>query len=328
MLHPNVSQNASPVLTQYPPMPRLRRLAVRGAVILVLVGVGLFGWKTREEAHALVTNPRATRKVATVTPADRQMPYEDAVVTTADGFRLSGWFIPAADARATVMVVHGYKDHRGSLLGVADVLHRHGYAALLLSLRAHDVNDGELISFGLREMADLEAWHQYLRGRPDVDPARIALFGASMGGAIGLGYAAGHPDIRALIADGAFSSVSDTAATSIKFFTGLPPFPFAPAIIFWMEREIDGSASDLDATKWIPKIAPRPILLMQGGADTVVSPESGRKLFEAAGEPKELWFEPAVGHTQFLKMMPAQFEEHVIRFLDRYVWKSDGAPGL
>jgi alpha-beta hydrolase superfamily lysophospholipase len=304
----------------------MRRLALRTLLVVLIAAIGAFGWKTRDEAHTLVTNPRATRKVATVTPADRQMPFEAATVTTADGFRLLGWFVPAVQPSAlprpaTVMLVHGYKDHRGSLLGVADILHRNGYSALLLSLRGHDENDGELISFGLREMADLDAWLQYLRGRPDVDPGRIALYGASMGGTIGIGWAAGHPNIRAVITDGAFSSVSDTAATSIKFFTGLPAFPFAPAIVFWMEREIGGNAADLDATRWIPKIAPRPILLMQGGADTVVSAESGRKLFDAAGEPKELWFEPAVGHTQFLKMMPDQFEEHVIRFLARVFGK-------
>jgi alpha-beta hydrolase superfamily lysophospholipase len=287
--------------------------------VVIVAAVGAFGWKTREEAHALVTNPRATRNVATTTPADRHMPYESTTVTTADGFKLHGWFVPAAGARTTVMLVHGYKDHRGTLLGVAEILHRHGYHALLLSLRGHDENDGEMISFGLHEMADLDAWREYLRGRADVDQSRIALFGVSMGGTIGLGYAAGHPDIRAVVTDGAFSSVADTAATSIKFFTGLPPFPFAPAIVFWMEREIGGNAADLDATKWIPRIAPRPVLLMQGGADTVVSAESGRKLFDAAAEPKELWFEPTIGHTQFLAKMPVQFEEHLVRFLDRYL---------
>ena len=298
-------------------MSGMRRVALRTAAAALLVAAAAFGWKTRDEAHKLVTNERATRKVATVTPADRQLPFESATVTTADGFRLLGWFVPAVQPRATVMLVHGYKDHRGSLLGVAEILHRHGYSALLLSLRGHDENDGDLISFGLREMADLDAWRAYLLGRPDVDASRMALFGASMGGTIGLGYAAGHQDIRAVITDGAFSSVPDTAATSIRFFTGLPAFPFAPAIIFWMERAIGGDSGDLDATKWIPKIAPRPILLLQGGADTVVSAESGRKLFDVAGEPKELWFEPRVGHTQFLKMMPEQFEEHVIGFLNR-----------
>jgi fermentation-respiration switch protein FrsA (DUF1100 family) len=303
-------------------MPRVRRLVVGTSLVVLVVAIAAFGWKTRDEAHRLVTNPRATRKVATVTPAQRQMPYEDAIVTTADGFRLAGWFIPALPgpyARTTLMVVHGYKDSRETVLGIAGVLHRNGFSVLAVSLRAHDVNDGEQISFGLHEMADLDAWRLYLRARPDVDPERIGLFGLSLGGTIGLGYAAQHTDIRAVIAESAFSSVADTAATSIRHFTGLPPFPFAPAIIFWMEREIGGRASDLDATRWIHQIAPRPILLMQGGADDTVSVASGHRLYDAAGEPKELWFEPTVGHAQFLQMMPAQFEERVTSFLHRYL---------
>ena len=266
-------------------------------------------------------------QVPTQTPADRGMRYEDAVVTASDGFNLHGWFVPAQPAAPTVILVHGYRDSRGSLLGVVDVLHRHGYQVMVASLRAHDINDGEMISFGLHEMKDLEAWRVYVRGRADVNPDLLGLFGVSMGGTIAIGYAAQHRDIKVLIADSAFSSVEDTAATSIRFFTGLPPFPFAPAIIFWMEREIGGRAKDLDATAWIHKIAPRPILLMQGGADTVVSVESGRKLFEAAAEPKELWFEPSVGHAQFLKAMPRLFEDHISKFLDRHL-RSNGAKGL
>jgi fermentation-respiration switch protein FrsA (DUF1100 family) len=308
------------------PMSRGRRIAVRVLVVFLLVAGAAFAWKTREEAHRMVTNPRATRKVPTQTPADRGMRYEDAAVTTSDGYKLHGWFVPAEKGAPTIIVVHGYKDSRGSLLGVADVLHRHGYQVLVASLRAHDINDGEQISFGLHEMNDLDAWRVYVRARADVNAGSLGLFGVSMGGTISIGYTAQHSDIRVLIADSAFSSVEDTAATSIRFFTGLPPFPFAPAIIFWMEREIGGRASDLDATRWIHDIAPRPILLMQGGADTVVSTESGRKLFDAAAEPKELWFEPAIGHAQFLKTLPGPFEAHVSKFLDN-VLRSDGARG-
>jgi fermentation-respiration switch protein FrsA (DUF1100 family) len=299
-------------------MARVRRLVVRTTLVLLVVLFAAFLWKTRVEAHKMVTNPRATRKVATVTPASRQLPFEDAHVTTVDGFKLAGWFIPGS-GRATVMLVHGYKDQRGVMLGVADILHRHGYGVLVASLRAHDTNDGELISFGLYEVQDLEAWYQFLHGRADVDQAHIGVFGASMGGSISLRYASQNSEIKAVIADCAFSSVDDTAATSIKFFTGLPPFPFAPAIIFWAEREIGASVSDLDVKKWIGKISPRPVFLLQGGKDVVVSAESGKRLFEAAGNPKEMWWEPEVGHAQFLKMMPEQFEARVTRFLDRYL---------
>ena len=43
-----------------------------------------------------------------------------------------------------------------------------------------------------------------------------------------------------------------------------------------------GDISDIDAKQWIRRIAPRPVFLLQGGADRVVSPESGaRQEFEA-----------------------------------------------
>jgi fermentation-respiration switch protein FrsA (DUF1100 family) len=282
------------------------------------VVVVAFGWKTRVEGHKMITNPRETRKVATVTPASKELDFEDARVTTSDGLHLNGWFIPGASPD-TVIVVHGYKDQPGAMLGVADVLHKHGYASLVVGLRGHDINDGETISFGLYEVRDLAAWYDYLHQRQDVDQAHIGLFGVSMGGSIGLRYASQNSAIRTVIVDSAFSSVSDTAATSIKHFTGLPPFPFAPAIVFWAERELGGSVSVLDATTWIKTISPRPVFLMQGGADTVVSATSGERLYAAAGDPKEFWYEPTVGHAQFLKMMPEEFERRVSGFLDRYL---------
>lgn len=293
-------------------------------VVLPVIGLTLialsvvFGAITKEEAQKLVSNPRETRKIANETPAFRKLPFEDVHVTTADGLRLYGWFIPASGS-ATVMLVHGYKDSRSSMLGVAEILHHHGYQVLVASLRGHDMNDGETVSFGLRERKDLDAFQQYLRARPGVDPQRIGLFGASMGGTISIGFAAANSEIRALVSDCAFSSVADTVGTSVRFFTGLPEFPFAPAIVFWTEWELGGSMDDLDAKKWITQIAPRPVLLLQGGADQVVSPESGARLFEAAGEPKELWFDAEVGHAEFLKKRPAEFEQRVTRFYDRHL---------
>ncbi len=300
------------------PVVRRPKALRAGLLVFLALLVAGFGWKTRDEAHRLVTNARDTRKIARTTPAERQLPFEDVSVTTKDGQRLHGWYIPAAGP-ATIIVAHGYKDDRSSMIGVADILHRHGYRVLVVSFRGHDDNDGETITFGLRERADLDAFYQYLHARPDVNPDRIGLFGVSMGGTISIGYAAENPGIRALISDCAFSSISDTVATSVKFFTGLPAFPFAPAIVFWTERAIGGHVADIDAKKWIARIAPRPVLLMQGGADRVVSADSGAKLFAAAGQPKELWFEPDVGHAEFLKMKPAEFEQKLTGFFDRYL---------
>lgn len=271
---------------------------------------------TRTRAHELITNPRDTRHVPTRTPADYGMPFEEARVTTADGLKLVGWFVPTANG-ASVILVHGYKDDRGSMLRLANVLHRHGYGLLILSLRGHDRSDGELITFGHAEIQDLDAWYAYEVAHAGVDVHEVGIFGGSMGGSIAIQYAARNPRIAAVIADCAFSSLNDTVDTSVKFFTGLPPFPFAPMIVFWTEREAGFHASEIDAKQWIPHIAPRPIFLLQGGADVVVSRESGERLFEAAGGPKELWYDAEVGHAQFLDKRPEEFERRVVAFYDK-----------
>ena len=52
----------------------------------------------------------------------------------------------------------------------------------------------------------------------------------------------------------------------MTYFTDLPAFPFAPLIVYWAERETGFKTEDIDATKWIAQISPRPVFLMQGGA--------------------------------------------------------------
>ena len=56
---------------------------------------------------------------------------------------------------------------------------------------------------------------------------------------------------------------------------------------------------------------------MQGGRDHLVNPESGRLLYEAAGEPKELWFEPELKHTNFPAERPEEFAQRIVQFFDQ-----------
>ena len=299
-----------------------RWLKVAGVLATLAVGaaVGAVGYETRKEAHRLLTNPIQTRRIPTQTPLNFGMVYDDVRVRTADGLSLAGWYVPpSAPGGALVMAQHGYKSSRGEMLGAAAMLHRHGYGVLITSTRAHDMSDGTLITFGKLEMQDMSAWFGFARSQPDADPARIGILGNSLGGSLAIQFAADTPGIKAVAANSAFSSLQDTVETSVRFFTGLPPFPFAPLITFWAEREAGFKTADIDAKKWIGRLSPRPVLLMQGGADVVISTTSGQRLYDAAGLPKELWFEPAVTHAAFDRMMPQEYERRVAGFFDRYL---------
>ena len=205
------------------------------AAILVVGVVGLF-LAMRPQGIAMVTYPMDQRDQAKETPSDYGITYEEVTVTTADGLKLVGWFIPSQNG-ATVIAQHGYHGNRGNLLHDAAMLHRHGYGVLLSAFRAHDKSEGEIITFGGKEVQDLEAWYQYLLTRDDVDPARIGILGESMGGLVSIKYAAGNPNIRAVALHSALASMNDSAAKGVTQFTGLPPFPFAPMIVFWAEQD-------------------------------------------------------------------------------------------
>ena len=286
-------------------------------VILLLLFGGLL-WKTRAEAQNLLNSPMETRELPDETPADYNLEFEDVTVTNPDGMKLAGWFIPSQNG-AVIIMQHGYKSTRKELLNEAEMMHRHGYGVLVSSIRAHDYSEGQLITLGKYEVDDMEAWYVYLLTRDDVDHDKIGILGNSYGGMLSIQYAAQNKNIKAVVANSAFSSMTDTVSTSVEHFTGLPEFPFVPLIIFWAEQDTGIKMEEIDATQWIPLISPRPVFLMQGGADTVISPGSGQLLYDAAKEPKELWFDPELGHVEFDKERAEEYEARVSAFFDQYL---------
>ena len=299
----------------------MRRLKLATGLILVvgaLTTSGMF-WVARREAARLVTHLPDERPPIERTPADVGMDYRDVQVTTSDGLRLAGWWTPSKNG-AAVIVQHGYKTNRSTqLLEIAATLARGGYGVLLSSLRAHDLNDGRVISFGLEEMKDLSAWLAFIQTLEGVDPSRIGIFGNSLGGSLAIQLAAQTQSIKAIVTHSAVASVRSTVETSIAYFTGLPPFPFTPMILFWVEQDWAMQPDLLDFTVWIAALDSQPILLMQGGADVVVASESGQLLYDAAREPKELWFEPDLGHVDFQRERSQEFSDRVVGFFNRHL---------
>jgi fermentation-respiration switch protein FrsA (DUF1100 family) len=137
-------------------------------------------------------------------------------------------------------------------------------------------------------IADARAAIAYLHGRSDVDPARIIYYGESLGGAVALGLATETPPV-ALVVQSAFTSIADM--TRLKY----------PALIFLLPF----ASVRYDALTAIRQLQV-PLLIVHGGADTLVPPEHSRRLFEAAREPKRLLIVADASHNDlFVQGGPA-----------------------
>jgi dipeptidyl aminopeptidase/acylaminoacyl peptidase len=292
-------------------------LIVFGVIVLVaFIAIALF---TRSLAVDIVTHLPEERPKIVKNPGDDGRAYEDVTVTTDDGLKLYGWYLPGENG-AAVMVLHGSPGGRQDGLYEAALLNEAGFNVLMGSFRAHDECDGILISFGYHEQKDVEAWHEYLQTRPDVDASRIGIFGESMGGGTGILYTANHPDIAAIATGSGFALTRKVVELFIAFENpDLPKWavpPVASLIVFWAERTADFRTADLDTESVIGDISPRPILIIHGGADDKIGPESGRQLYAAAGEPKELLFIDAAGHVNFEEFQPQRYSQALIDFFD------------
>ena len=283
--------------------------------LLLLVGVGVAA--SYFQAELFIHNPPERRSDEVKTPADYQMTYESLELKTQDGLRLVAWYVPSHN-HAAVILIHGYKSNRTSMLGRAQMLARHGYGILLIDLRTHGKSDGEIITFGLKEVQDADAAYRYLLARPDVDADKIGALGCSMGGTVVLLSAARNPGIKAVVSESTFAELSDAVPSAVAD-TGLPPILFDPFVEWFAERSGGFDAAQVSAIAHIREISPRPVFLMQGGKDLVVIPESGKRLYEAAGEPRQLWFDDNAGHANFAELFPAEYERRVVAFFDQYL---------
>jgi fermentation-respiration switch protein FrsA (DUF1100 family) len=147
------------------------------------------------------------------------------------------------------------------------------------------------------------------------------MLGESLGGAISLMYAADNQEIKAVVSESSFASLQE-AIDRCEFLPHLPHricVLLAPSILSREAGCAGMDVADVVPLEWIKAMSPRPVFILHGGSDEVAGPDAGQGLYDAAGEPREFWFESDCGHGDFDECAPAEFEERLISFLDQYL---------
>ena len=184
----------------------------RGRVLLAIAVVAALGLLYLLVSFYIVNTALvAERNEIEEFPEDYGLSYEEVDFSPRDWpeLTLRGWWMPAKDAKGTVIKIHGLDSTRDSSLGLSKALVDGGYSVLAFDLRGHGESDPAQMGAGIHEQDDLRGAIDYVLTHRGAEPGRVLLYGDSFGGAIALMTAVDEPAVVGLFSDSAFTSVSD-----------------------------------------------------------------------------------------------------------------------
>lgn len=248
-----------------------------------------------------------------VTPFETNVDFETITLAASDGVQLSGWWLPRPESQQVVITCHGHRGKKSDLLGIGSGLWRAGYNVLAFDFRGRGDSSDSVCSLAYHEVADLRGAVAYVQAR--VPGARIGVVGYSMGAAVSLLAAAEEPAIAAVVADSSFAvmrAVVHRAVSSRR----LPARAVVELADRWTGQRYGYRFSSVRPVEAIARLAPRPVLLIHGGADTLIGVEHSQQLLEAAQAPSELWVVEGATHCGAYFADRAGYVERVRSFFD------------
>ncbi|GAB4265625.1 MAG: hypothetical protein Kow0080_05950 [Candidatus Promineifilaceae bacterium] len=249
------------------------------------------------------------------TPESFAPNYETVHLTAADGADLDGWYLPSHNG-AAVILLHGHGSNRLGLMFQAEVLARRGYGVLMFDLRAHGASGGRRFMLGEQTMGDVLTAVSYLSKRPDVKMGRIGVLGVSVGGALALHAASRTAVIHAVWADSpSMATVQDLPPQRSLISRVLDSY-------YWrVLRALTRDEGLPSYTAVLPQIASRPLMFIATGSQR--EQEAVARLYNLAGDPKNLWPMPQVSHANGWLAQPEQYAYRLAAFFDEALLPAD-----
>ncbi|CAJ1333630.1 unnamed protein product [Effrenium voratum] len=272
-----------------------------------------------------------------LTPEDLNMPYEEVQFFTEDGISLTGWFIPQSSggrpSRRVVVCCHPYNNSKSNLLGVARGLWDRRYSVFMFDFRSFADTKTQQ-SVGFLEQRDCRSAILAAKGRAPED-AKVALVGASMGGAVALmvgheeGAATGVVGVATDCAFGQLTAVLEGRVMATVRF----PRPLAAAAVQladWLNPWCYGYAlSEVSPVTAVAREgADVPLLLIHADHDEVVPVSQAHAIYSAAScAQKDLVVMQHCHHVGCFFQDRARYVKLLADFFDSAFAAAEGSVG-
>ena len=216
---------------------------------------------------------------------------EDVQLTAADGVRLHGWYCTPHIGRGssgsggalepiptdrTLLYLHGNGGNISHRSDIIDELMKLPVNVFILDYRGYGKSEGRPSEAGVYR--DARAAWDHLTTARGIPAGSIFIFGESLGGAVAIDLASKVDDPGGLIVQSSFTSIADVAAAVL---------PFVPSLII---------RTKMDSLSKIAHVS-CPKLFIHSQADEIIPYRLGRRLFDAANEPKGFYEVKGASHN-------------------------------
>ena len=278
-------------------LPFAGRFAFAFALIYGAICLGVYGVQ-----RYLVFRPDRTLRAL---PDEYPFPVRgvDIVIPGEPGRTLHGWWVPAADPRAKVVLyLHGSDGNVSTSMDGIAPLRELGYSVFMIDYRGYGASGGGFPSeAGVYEDAQ-SAW-DYLVYEQRIDPANLFIYGHSLGGAIAIELALRHPEAAGLVVESSFTSIYDMAMREARY---------APLPVKLVLNQRFHSVAKVGQLRL-------PVLYIHGTADETVPFEMGEALYSATPFARGLVAVPAGNHENNAAVGGALLRAEISRFVEGMV---------
>lgn len=284
------------------------------ALSIVLMGILFFLLLTFVFPYVILQPKRNHQFIA---PESISKNFEQVSLSIEGVGQLRGYFFKPIQQppRAIIILIHGVGGAKEHFFKLAAKLKDEGFASVALDNRAHGESDGEYVTYGYFEKYDVAQIVSFLKVKYPDTP--IGVWGASMGGAIGLQAMELDARIEFGVIESTFTNLPQITYDYQKRYSAGLGLRFATD--FALERA--GKIAKFDPLKVSPlasvKNIEQPVFFAHGRDDRRISHNYGKQLYDAVASQEKYWeVVEGAGHLNVGKIGGEDYYQKILIFIE------------
>ncbi len=271
---------------------------------LAAVGAGLTYYVTSQKDTTESVNPQSYLLSS----------YISLSFTDRSGGEHDGWLLLGLRGAPAIILCHGYNSNRSDLLSLGSILRDNHYNVYIFNFEGPKAKENRS-DLGSRQASDLMSAIDTVTKQPDVNPNRVGLFGASVGGYAALVAAEQTPKVKALVVDTTYSTPEQMFDWQIERLLG------GSSGLFHALTEAEFHLASMGSQAYtmpadLPKLASVPKLFISGRDDAVLAGMT-EGLYNQAPQPKQLLVMEHAGSGLTSETEKKEYENQVLNFFLR-----------